>query len=179
LETLKTRVTESQKRWQEAQQKLTGAQQEFQIAQVEFANWQGVLQAEMRRLGQLAPLPQAVQPQPRIFPNNAVRVTPAQPLAVNSAPLPAPQPQVSVEESAQTSEVNKTELIREVLRLHPAGMTPKEIRTALKGEVSRDYIYSVLKRLKDRDQILFQRKKRKYFMRVPQKAEEPKQPVLQ
>jgi hypothetical protein len=184
LETLKTRVTESQKRWQEAQHKLTVAQQEFQLAQNEFVNWQGVLQAEMRRLGQLPPVPPPPppgqpQPQQRVLTSSGgIRVIPAQVAVANQPQPPAPNSGPPAQDLAN-SDVNKTELIREVLRQHPAGMTPKEIRIALKDEVSRDYVYAVLKRLKDRDQIVFQRKKRKYFMRVPQKGEESKQTILQ
>jgi len=181
LETIKTRITDAQKRWQEAQQKLQAVQQEFQVAQLELTHWQGAMQAEMRRTGQLPPTPAPPQPQPspqpRIIAQGGVVHTdsPAPNVVVvsaNSQPLRRnPEPQ---------SDVNKTELVREILRQHPTGMSPAEIWETLKDEMSRDYIYAVLKRLKDRNQIVFQRKRRKYLMRVPQKPEEDKvQTILQ
>lgn len=46
---------------------------------------------------------------------------------------------------------NKTEAVRELLRQHPAGMTPSDIWKELQLQFStRAYLYSVLKRLRDR-----------------------------
>jgi len=184
LETIKMRVSDAQRRWTEAQHKLQVAQQEFQTAQMEFSNWQGVLNAEMRHLGIAQPVQPArplPQPQARI-----ITVGQPQQAVVQTPPIPTPTPPATAQPtttqpnspSGQQSEVNKTELIRELLQQHPAGMSPLEIWTALKDEVTRDYVYAVLKRLKDRNQIVFQRKRRKYFMRVPQKPEDTKEQTL-
>jgi hypothetical protein len=67
---------------------------------------------------------------------------------------------------------NKTEIIREVLRSHPGGLTPAELWKYVKPQIpQRSYVYSVLQRLKDRGQIQRMRKG-KYSLKIVTKAEE-------
>lgn len=73
---------------------------------------------------------------------------------------------------------NKTQLIRDALALHP-GLTPAQLWGAVKTRITRrTYVYSVLKRLKDRKQIVERRGK--YYLPVaPKVAEENEQTTLQ
>jgi hypothetical protein len=147
LETLKTRMAEAQKRFNESQQKLQVAQLEHQTAAQEFSSWQKAVEVEARRE---AAIPAGAE-----------------------GPLPiATRTTVVLEPS--TTEPNKTQMIRELLRDHPAGMTPGEVWRAVKNSFPhRAYVYSVLKRLTEREQIIGPRRG-KYFFRVPSKPEEGK-----
>jgi hypothetical protein len=80
--------------------------------------------------------------------------------------------------TAQPNETNKTDMIRELLRQHPAGITPTEIWKEVKNQMShRAYLYSVLSRLKERDEVIVRRKK--YILKmVPKSAEEKGQAVV-
>jgi hypothetical protein len=72
---------------------------------------------------------------------------------------------------AQPADLNKTDMIRELLKQHPTGMTPSEIWKEVKGQLAhRAYLYSILKRLKDRDEVFMRRKK--YIPKMVQKPEE-------
>jgi hypothetical protein len=152
METLKIRQQDAQRRFQAAQQKLAVAQAEAQSAQQEFNSWNYALATEMRKEQQEAAAALA-----------AKQVGP---------PAPAPAPDTTSVNASATNvpEVNKTDLVRGVLRQHPNGITPTEIWNELKNQVGNAYIYSVLKRLKDRDEAA---KKRggKYYLKHPQSEE--------
>jgi hypothetical protein len=77
------------------------------------------------------------------------------------------------------SEGNKTELVRNLIFDNPEGLTPPEIWKRVGAKmVRRQYLYSVLKRLKDREIIV--EKRGKYFQRIATKAEgETQQTLLQ
>jgi hypothetical protein len=65
-----------------------------------------------------------------------------------------------VVKTPQSNEVNKTQLVSDVIRQSPAGLSPSEIWSQLQGQlVRKQYLYSVLKRLKDRDEIVERRGK--------------------
>jgi hypothetical protein len=152
FETLKERFAEAQKRMQESQQRALAAQAEYQAATQECAGWQKALEAETRR----------EQP-----------VTPTWSGATNQHTATPVIDQVE----QHTQETNKTELIREQLRLHPTGVTPPELWKALSGKiVHRPYLYSVLKRLKDKDEVCV--KRGKYCLKAIPKSEEDRQAQL-
>jgi hypothetical protein len=160
LETCKTRLMEAQKRFQAAQQSLQKAQQEFAQAQVEFNNWQGVVNSEMRQQAIQQQVAQSKQP----F------------LPISPQPAPAATPRKTGDAAG---DVNKTELVRELLAQHPEGMSPTEVWGILKNQIPRPYIYSILKRLKDNDQVIYQRRRKRYSLRVSPKSEEGKeQPIV-
>ena len=175
LETCKIRMAESQKRFLEAQQKLQMAQQAFAMAQQEFAAWQQAVAFETKR--------QQQQSQPALVPPAAV-VSPATPTLTTTAPvaiapaapvadaLPvAPSSKIGSPPNANTSEENKTELIREVLAQHPTGMNPTEIWEIVKDRIARPYVYSVLKRLRDGHEVMYQKKRKKYTLRITDNQE--------
>jgi hypothetical protein len=78
---------------------------------------------------------------------------------------------IAADEAAapQPHEVNKTDMIRELLRRHPTGMTPTEIWREVKNQMThRAYLYSILGRLKDREEVIVRRKK--YLLRIDPKS---------
>lgn len=74
---------------------------------------------------------------------------------------------------------NKTQLVRDALAEHPGGLTPAQLWGAVKHQIKRrNYVYSVLKRLKDRKQVIERRGK--YFLpELPKIAEGNEQSTLQ
>jgi hypothetical protein len=69
------------------------------------------------------------------------------------------------EEPVSQPEINKTDKVREVLGLHVSGITPAQLWGAVKVfDVSRPYLYSVLKRLRDNDEVSV-RKGGKYVLK--------------
>ena len=147
LEGVENNLAESKKSYQEAQQKASVAQLAFQGAQNELNIWTGAANAIKVRLTRLREQVQQEQP-----------TSPDKPIT-NLLASATSTLRAIAESSNGSQDVNKTEMIRAVLRRHPAGITPAELWQELNGEVSRDYVYAVLKRLKDRDQISYRRKK--------------------
>ena len=185
LETLQSRLAEAHKRFAQAQQAFQKAQAEmnqfqqtfaktqaeFQSASQEFNSWQIAVRVESQK--QQVAIPQQPLPQPlsapvvqRIIPRITqqvhpiilpVGVVPSQP-AANAAP-----------------EINKTEAIRQVLNQHPAGITPGELWKEVASQISqRPYMYSILKRLKDNEEVTVRRGK--YFLKAAPVAQEGNRP---
>lgn len=146
LEQLKIRLVEAQKRHQLATQKLQQAQQEHMLATQDFGSWQNAVRVETLREQQEAAARTTVSP---------------------AAAPPAPDP---VPESQPTEEINKTDSIREMFHRHPEGLRPTDIWRQLGTQLKhRAYLYSVLKRLKDKGEVIERRGK--YFAKVVQKIE--------
>lgn len=164
IEVCKMRFAESQRRFQAANQRLQQAQQEFGQAQAEHNNWHGVLNSESARLARLQHAAQA---------NQGVLPMPptSQTVAPTSQTAPTKQAATTIVESG-SSDINKTELVRELLAQHPEGMTPGDIWTVLREQVPRPYLYSILKRLKDADEVIYQRRRKRYSLRVAPKHED-------
>lgn len=163
LDTLKARLVDAQQRLQVAQQALQKATVEHQAVMQEYASWQNAVNVETRREQITAAVVAA--PAPRV---------PAPPLAVSPPVIVKGQlpgivptaPHVSPESNpGNGSDVKQADVIREVLRQHPNGMTPVEVwQEARHHSISRPYVYSVLKRLKDRKQA--SERRGKYFLLV-------------
>jgi hypothetical protein len=154
LENLKARHAESQKRFIAKQQQLNAVNAEFQAVAQEFNAWTTLLNLEARKEQAAA-----------IAPAAPVVATP-QKSAIPALPSAATPP--------EASESNKTEFVRELLRQHSAGMKPSEIWKHVKEQIPRrPYLYSVLKRLKDRGDIVERRGK--YIFKFAAKPEEPKE----
>jgi hypothetical protein len=145
LEELKTRLADTTRRLQAAQQKSAIAQAELQAVTQEYNSLQHLAHVETARIQQSAGTPITVNVTSRIA----------------ESALP------------QTSDTNKTETIRELLRQHPTGMTPTDIWKEVKGQMAhRPYLYSILKRLKDKDEVCVRRGK--YIAKMTAKPEESK-----
>jgi len=147
LDTLKLRLQDAQKRLQGVQQRLQVVTAEFQQVQQEFNSLNVVLATENRRIQQLAVANGVLGPSP--------------------SPGAVPElPPVAVK-----AEINKTALVRTFLQQHPTGVTPSDLWQQLKSQLQqRAYLYSVLKRLKDKDEIRLNRGK--YYFKQPHQPEE-------
>jgi hypothetical protein len=154
LDTLRTRLEDSQKRFQATQQKLQQAQQEHQAAAQEFSSWQNTVAIETRREQEQAPLLASKVPMPIMGPESQQPKAP---------PLPT-------DSQGGAPAVNKTDAVKVALQQHPNGATPKQICEEVKDQVPRTYVYSVLKRLKDRN--LASLKRGKYYLLVEPKSQE-------
>jgi hypothetical protein len=155
LKECESRLAEAKKVFQEAQQRSLLAQQAFIAAQAELNLWTGAVNAETLRLQKEKPQTEPEKP---------------------TSPAPSSgQVLQSVGESANNPtappDLNKTEMIRDILRRNPSGMTPAEVWKGLNRQVDRAYVYSVLKRLKDRDQVSYRRKKYSLKAGLAPKAE--------
>ena len=63
--------------------------------------------------------------------------------------------------------ISKTEAVRELLREHPAGLTSPDLWKGFQIKVpntERAYLYSVLKRLRDKDEVMVRRGK--YMLKI-------------
>jgi len=140
LEKLKTDMADAQRRYAEAQQKMAAFQAEFQAAQQDFVSYQRIVAVQTHREQRAA-----------------------------ATATDAPSAPIMPLAADPTEGVNKTELIRDALRQHPAGVTPGELFDSVKEKIGRAYLYSVLKRLRDKDEVLVRRKK--YYLKPTTKLE--------
>jgi hypothetical protein len=188
LENLKQGTQEAHRKFVAAQQKFTSTQTEFQAVQQRLARDQAEFQAAAQEFQAFQTLvnlqtrkeqpPNAATPAPQLA--AVAQGTPVN--LVNAVNIP-PQPRVLINQNvsappAMSEEVrpesNKTEAVRTLLRQHANGMTPGEIWKSLNSELNRVYLYSVLKRLKDRGDV--REKRGKYYFNV--KADENQNPHL-
>jgi hypothetical protein len=159
------RLAEATQTFQSAQQahaaasaNLQRAQQAFQTAQAQFHGWNTAVSTVGAEIAAQQEAARAAQPE----------------LPMPSA-LPAVQPVQTPDPIEVPEPLNKTDLIRELLTHHPQGMTPTEIWNQVSAKFKyRAYLYSVLKRLTDRDELSVRRGK--YTVRiVPQTAQTAKE----
>jgi hypothetical protein len=161
---LKTRLEDAQKRYAEATQHLQSAQAHHVAIGQEVGSLQFLYQKELRKeQGNASP----AQPQ------GADVITAHVSTTIQSAGRGALLPENAVPERA---EVNKTEIVREILQQHPNGMTPTDLWKSLSGQITyRAYLYSILKRLKDKGDVFQKRGSKKYFPKMMPKSEEGKE----
>jgi len=140
LETLKARAAEAQERANIAKQALDTAQAVYAKAAGEAASWTNALQAELRRAVQQEKIDEATG-------------------------IP------DLSSSIQAPEINKTEIVRDALRGRPTGLTPGDVWRLVRDDIpNRAYVYSVLNRLKARDQVTVRRGK--YYIKPKQDSEQ-------
>lgn len=155
------KYTAAQAEFQAIQQKLTAAQAEFQAAAQEFQAFQTLVNVQTRK-------EQPANGTPSAAPVASGEVSVGAHLVYHSG-KPVPQrvenAQQPISEQDNKPEGNKTEAVRMLLRTHPGGMTPSEIWKNLQSQLSnRVYLYSILKRLKDRGEV--RDKRGKYYFNV-------------
>ncbi len=146
IEDIRERVAVAQKALNEAIQQLQVAQQNHQKSANDF----NILNAAMAILTRQEEEKKAAASEKQL------------PMGLSEAePASEPTSLMAVSShSGETTPPNKTELVRELLRRHMGGMTPTEIWKELRGQfVHRAYLYSVLKRLRDRDEVALRRNK--------------------
>jgi hypothetical protein len=162
---LQARVIEARKRLDEANATLNAAQQAQITANHNFNVWSMAALAEARE----EQLKQAEASEQQL-------------------PLPTPKletletfsdiadlAEVLADQSANDIEaLSKTDSVRELLRRHPAGMTAVDIWNEVSADFKhRPYLYSVLKRLRDRDEVVMRRKR--YYLKLANKVGEAKE----
>lgn len=148
-----------------AQERLLAAQQDMQAAQ---ARYQGIAQ-EFNSLQLL--LNVEASKQENQSQDNATKAdTPAGTVIIRTVSM--------VPQAATGHEINKTEMIRELLRQYPGGIAPTELWKQVKNRMThRAYLYSILKRLKDKGEVMVRRGK--YIAKImPKPEEEKEQPIL-
>jgi hypothetical protein len=145
LEDLKTRLAIAHKALTEAAQQLQIAQQNQQKAASDFSVFNAAVailtkeEEEKKAAANEKQLPMGLS---------------------DGESVPEYTPPGAVSSHGAETPPNKTELVRELLRHHMGGMTPTEIWKELRGQfVHRAYLYSVLKRLRDRDEVSLRRNK--------------------
>ena len=120
------------------------AQQALALAQQQFHGWNTAVSTVAAEIAAQQEAVRTVQPE--------LPIPCAQTLS--PAPIHAPDPIEALEAP------NKTDMIRELLSHHPQGMAPTEIWDHVRGQFKhRAYLYSVLKRLTDRDELCVRRGK--------------------
>jgi hypothetical protein len=164
VEMLQQRLEDAGRRLQESQVALQQAQAKHQAVAQEFGSLQtliGIENTKVQRAAQEAALAAQVRaslgPRPLTHPAPAsgAQPTQAQPIAVSGIVV--------------SPETNKTEMIREVLRQHTNGITPAQVWMNVKDKVERNYVYSVLKRMKDKDEV--KERRGKYYLQVASEKE--------
>jgi hypothetical protein len=172
LENLKRGMQEAQQKFAAAQQKFTATNAEFQAAQQRLATHQAEYQAALQEFQAFQTLVNSQTRKEQL----ATGTPPAPAAAVAAAATAAAavtrtashsadavlvrangavsQNVVASQSDDNKSDGNKTQAVRVLLRQHPAGMTPGEIWKCLESQMSnRVYLYSILKRLKDRGDV--------------------------
>lgn len=147
LDGLRERLELAKGRLARAQMAHVAATNELNLAVTEHNTWNAAVQIEQREeAGRQLPLAE--------FPRESQQTADSATQDLHEEPI------------------NRTELVREQLRLHAGGMTTPELWKALSGQItSRAYLYSILKRLRDRDEIT--RKRGKNILK-PKPTEEAK-----
>jgi hypothetical protein len=153
LESLQADLAEAQRRFQNVQQEAARINLEFQAAHQDLQALQRIVEKQTKK---------------EQTPEQAV-------VAGKGAAVPAPTLSQSME-SSSAPDVKKTALIRDTLRQH-AGMTPGELFDVVKSHVGRPYVYSVLKRLRDNEEVIVRRKK--YYLKPTPKIEEERNQIVQ
>jgi hypothetical protein len=177
LEMLQERLPAMQKRAQELTEKLQAAQRAHQGATQYLQATQGEYNIAVQELNGLQVTIGAISRRDELSAKaDAVTVQPTPvTIPVATATLAPTNTETQIPDKSQSDEssVNKTEIIRDVLRAHPNGLTPVEIWRSVKEHIlRRSYVYAVLGRLKDRDQVTVRRGK--YFFRATTKPEDVK-----
>jgi len=153
LEELRNRLIEAKQRVDDTARKLELAEQAHNAASNDFAVWRAALDSEMREHQVELEATKANQPILEGFTPQDIE---------NPLIIPDGNPKTNTEapRTLASETVNKTEIIRALLRKNPTGLTPPEIWSHVGDQFKhRPYMYSVLKRLKDRDEISFRRNK--------------------
>jgi hypothetical protein len=152
IEELEARVAASKQRLDETTKTFQSAQQAHLAAQQEHNVWSLALQTEMRDEQRRTAFATETQ-----------------------LPLPTVKAQIEVPiapEQVDNSEApNKTNIVRNLLKQHPTGMSAVDIWKEVGAQFNhRPYLYSVLKRLRDRNEIA--KRRNKYCLTALPKAEE-------
>jgi hypothetical protein len=157
------RLQEAQLAFQTAQAAHAAAQANFQKAQAAFVvaqqQFQGWSTAYSAIMIEETARKQATEQEQLPLPNTQIPVPP-----------PVLVPEVQADPIQVGEQKSKTDLIRDLLRENPHGLTPTEIWNQVRTQFKyRAYLYSVLKRLTDREELCV-RRGRYAFRVIPQQV---------
>ncbi|MGD1090967.1 MAG: hypothetical protein ABSB35_03130 [Bryobacteraceae bacterium] len=152
LEAARVRSEEVTRRFQAAQaanqhanQHLQKTQGEYNAAMAEFNGWQVAVATETKREAEALKEKEVIT------------------VSVEAIKNPAPVTPIIADPATGT---NKTELVRATIRQQPGGITPAEIWDKVKDQITnKTYLYAILGRLKDREEVSVRRGK--YCFRLP------------
>lgn len=169
LEELQVRVADSKVRLDAASKTFQVAQLAFQQAQQDHSVWNAALLAEQRDEQRRAAAAIENQlPLPTSGENKN---------QVEREPLPWERDDIPDLADERADHFNKTDAVRDLLRLHPAGMTAVDIWNEVRDEFKhRPYLYSVLKRLRDREEIV--KRRNKYCLKSTPRTEEVREQAV-
>jgi len=148
LEELKTRLQEATRKLADAQKEMLAAQGRFQAVAQEHGSLQHLINVEQ------AARQKANEQQDNFFPEI--------------------QRQEPPQSTVTLSTENQTDTVRNLLKQHPTGITPRDMWKQVQTQIKyRAYFYSILKRLRDKDEVIVRRGK--YMMKIVPKVEEGKE----
>jgi hypothetical protein len=167
VEELKIRHADAQRRLQLVQLEVQQIQAKYQSVAQEFNSLTLLLNVEAAKQKALS-----------AGEDSAQASTPDAPGAAAQANTTTPQTTSGHAPASTTPEISKTDMIRQLLRQYPGGITPTDLWKQVKTRMThRAYLYSVLKRLKDKGEVMV--KRGKYITRImPLKTEEEKEQNL-
>ena len=162
IEELQVRSTEAKKKLDEATAALQAAQTAHGLALQNFNVWNLALQIETRdeqqrqaaAIEKQLPLPETKSESMLVIDRSN-------------------DDDVFVVDDLPDMGVTKTDIVRNLLRQHPGGMTAPDIWKQVRSQFQhRPYLYSILKRLRDREEVA--KRRGKYFLKLEPKIEEVK-----
>ncbi len=174
LEGMKEKLEKAKDRLLIAQQRFQAAQAELQGATAEYGIWNSAISLlvrdEEKRLAESSE---------KQIPMDLPGLQPSTDGATSEKPV-AMDDNLSNDAQAATM-INQTEKVREILRAHDTGMTPGGIWEEGHDHISsRAYLYAILKRLRDSEEVLVRRGK--YLLKtkpIEVKEAEPRVIVIQ
>ena len=162
LEELKARQAQALARQAAAQAAWQAAQVEMNAANAELGIWNSAVAIETREEAARAAAAAKDQIPMGLQANMEAAMEPE-----------SPQAELEPEPEEESEQFNKTEYVRDLLRANPGGLTIATIWTAFHQQApkaSRNYLYSVLKRLRDKKQV--EQKRGKYMFKAKPPAAE-------
>jgi DNA repair exonuclease SbcCD ATPase subunit len=174
LEELKSRHQAAQARLQEATQAFQQAQQTQVAAQAAFQKAQQTLVNAQQQFHGWNVAMSTVAAEEAARKQAAKQAQLELPNTPSSTLAPSIQAPTQPEHIEAPERLNKTELIRALLAESPQGMAPTEIWHRVRDQFKyRAYMYSVLKRLTEREEISVGRGKYRLRMKPVQEVKEP------
>ena len=168
LEEIQARLADAQKQLAEATQVLATAQQKHQAASHNFNVWNAAMQLEQRE----EQLRQAQATEQQLHLPTLSAKTESITASVSPASITTSMLSEHISDSSEAP--NKTDVVRSLLKQHPTGMSAVDIWKEVGAQFThRPYLYSVLKRLRDRNEIV--KRRNKYCLTMIPKAEEVKE----
>jgi hypothetical protein len=154
LDGLKERLEGAKVRLSAAQQRHQASQLELNAATAEHNVWNAAYTIELREDEKRTAAAQENQMSlPEVQRIELIRVQ-----SIDTNRIQSIDTNPHEQSDGGEAPVNKTDLVRDALRAHATGLTPADLWKALgKHFTSKAYLYSILKRLRDHDEVVLKR----------------------